>query len=145
MFLPFCVLVESFLKLIFGLFFHKTLLLIEIFNVQMQSNYSETNFVGREKDAIFFSSLVVRMEKRYNSNCYPLPQCFSFSPLFYQKTYRVFTKDAAEGDHLSGDLRFEVCTNGSCDAIEKHVSHLGLIVSFVQKKLILELNLNFSY
>lgn len=90
---------------------------------KMQSNYSETNFVGREKDAIFFSSLVVRMEKR---------------PLFYQKTYRVFTKDAAEGDHLSGDLRFEVCTNGSCDAIEKHVSHLGLINGTIDDFIIVE-------
>ncbi|EGT41524.1 hypothetical protein CAEBREN_17270 [Caenorhabditis brenneri] len=79
---------------------------------QVQSNYTETNIVDTENDAVFFSSLIVRPEKR---------------SIFYQRTYRIFTKDIADGDHLSGDLKFEVCTNGHCDSVEKHVAHLGVI------------------
>uniref|UniRef100_A0A8R1HZ52 receptor protein-tyrosine kinase n=1 Tax=Caenorhabditis japonica TaxID=281687 RepID=A0A8R1HZ52_CAEJA len=77
---------------------------------QLQSNQTQLNILDVENDSVYFSSLIVRPEKR---------------SIFYQRTYRIFTKDTAEGDHLSGDLRFEVCTFGSCDSVEKHVSHLG--------------------
>ncbi|CAO4386306.1 unnamed protein product [Caenorhabditis nigoni] len=79
---------------------------------RVQSNYTEMNVMDNEQDEVFFSSMIVRPEKR---------------SIFYQRTYRIFTKDIADGDHLSGDLRFEVCTTGNCDAVEKHVSHLGVI------------------
>ncbi|EFO91244.1 CRE-TRK-1 protein [Caenorhabditis remanei] len=81
---------------------------------RVQSNHTESNVMDNEYDSVFFSSLIVRPEKRTNS-------------IFYQRTYRIFTKDIADGDHLSGDLRFEVCTMGNCGAVEKHVSHLGVI------------------
>uniref|UniRef100_A0A1I7URT3 Protein kinase domain-containing protein n=1 Tax=Caenorhabditis tropicalis TaxID=1561998 RepID=A0A1I7URT3_9PELO len=90
---------------------------------RVQSNYTETNIVDTENDAIFFSSLIVRPEKRN---------------IFYQRTYRIFTKDIADGDHLSGDLRFQVCTNGNCDSVEKHVSHLGLINGTLDDYIIME-------
>ncbi|CAI2356127.1 unnamed protein product [Caenorhabditis sp. 36 PRJEB53466] len=81
---------------------------------RMDSNVSEIRILDSENDSIFFSSLIVRQETHMKS-------------VFFQRTYRIFTKDIADGDHLSGDLRFKVCTEGSCDAVEKHVSHLGLI------------------